>query len=1189
MASSIQPKSKQQYVDFDEYIDYQLQKTRSNIKATDILTALVGVAVLVLSYVLLFVVFDHWVVTGGFSRTTRILMLSGAIIAAATWIGFKVVIPYLKRVTGLYAAREIEKNDPGLKSNLLNLIDLQQSGREISEDVRTSLEKRAAVTLSHMNIEEVVDRRPLMRTSYALLAVIVLWCGYSLFSEKTISSSVWRALIPASNVEVATQTTFLEIKPGDVEIPARTPFLEITADLSYLGNEIPEVMLYYSSADGQFLDEPIEMRPDEETNKRFHCVMTGENGRGILQNLTYRIESGDARTRDFEITVVQAPSATVETIHYEYPAYMELPPRTQQGGHIDTWEGSDLDGSRVTISATANMPVTSARLLFSDTEDTSQRAEERSMQIVDGTKLTVTLDRDIRFRSDGTYPHYYRIVCRNEQRQTTIDPTLYSFKIRPDKRPVVELLDPVRDLERPVNSVVPLLIRAHDPDFKLRSVTLRLEKNGGQPLAGITLFDGNRKRFGTTYPWKLDSEEFNFKPGDTLTYWIEVRDNKPPTGNRTNTRRMKIDLIAAASPEDVQEQLAQDEQRQQEKLEELQQQANQDPDQNQPPDEENSQEDGEGDSQQPGEKSEQNDQEGKKGEQQTDSASQPDGNNGEQEQADDQQQPGDSQQQSGEKGPGEQQSFDPNGADDQKVTQKLLEKFENEQQQKQENNQEPSEDNGKQGSGDETGQPGNGEKGKPGDKQGADGQSSEDGASDQNQTGDKKQSGKKQTDSDADSNSKEKQPGQPSDGQKTPADDVTNAQPEKATGDEKGKGTPDKDPNADPTQAKDPNNVQRKPGEKPALKKDNGSDTSQKPADFGDKTNKGTPNAGKESSQNPDKTGKKQNEDNNPDGVKRNPTTPKDNQDQSPSSPEKLDAPQDNEELKGAGRPKGNNQKNRQGGEGGSNKPSDQGNSGSKQPGGGDSTAKPGESQPSQKPTGGKSGGKQGDGSKSGDAQNKKGNDASQGGKQSSGKSGSKSGDSKGGSKGSGKGKSGGESSSSSDAEASSAADGSPASGGTGGAKGSNSGGAGTGEGSGEDSPDDANADYAKKAANLVLKRLENELQRGKVDKKLLEELGWNENDMKKFAERLRNNLREDVGRETPQSKAGRLQIQEWLKNLDLKSTGRKRTAKDLPNRQFDAVQGRRTPPPAEYRDLFEAYTRGLNRRNDSQPKKKQQ
>ena len=105
---------------------------------------------------------------------------------------------------------------------------------------------------------------------------------------------------------------------------------------------------------------------------------------------------------------------------------------------------------------------------------------------------------------------------------------------------------------------------------------------------------------------------------------------------------------------------------------------------------------------------------------------------------------------------------------------------------------------------------------------------------------------------------------------------------------------------------------------------------------------------------------------------------------------------------------------------------------------------------------------------------------------------------------------------------------------------------------------------------------------------KLLEELGWNENDMKKFTQRLRNNLREDKESETPQSKAGRLQFQEWLKNIDLKSKGRKRTAGDLPKREFDAGQGRRTPPPAEYRDLFEAYTRGLNRRIENQPKKKQ-
>jgi len=156
-----------------------------------------------------------------------------------------------------------------------------------------------------------------------------------------------------------------------------------------------------------------------------------------------------------------------------------------------------------------------------------------------------------------------------------------------------------------------------------------------------------------------------------------------------------------------------------------------------------------------------------------------------------------------------------------------------------------------------------------------------------------------------------------------------------------------------------------------------------------------------------------------------------------------------------------------------------------------------------------------------------------------------------------------------------------PAGGSGGSSSGSSPGGQGTGGGTGEESSDDAHAEYAKKAANLVLNRLEKEQKRGNVDKELLKELGWTENDLKKFTERLRQNLREGDNGETPQSKARKLQFQEWLKSLDLKSTGRKRTAKDRPRRSLGSIQGRRTPPPAEYRELFEAYTRSLNKQTN--------
>ena len=44
MATTMQQAGRKSFVDFDEFIEFQLKKTRSNIKLTDILTAIAGVA-----------------------------------------------------------------------------------------------------------------------------------------------------------------------------------------------------------------------------------------------------------------------------------------------------------------------------------------------------------------------------------------------------------------------------------------------------------------------------------------------------------------------------------------------------------------------------------------------------------------------------------------------------------------------------------------------------------------------------------------------------------------------------------------------------------------------------------------------------------------------------------------------------------------------------------------------------------------------------------------------------------------------------------------------------------------------------------------------------------------------------------------------------------------------------------------
>ena len=74
MATITQQAGRKNFVDFDEFIEFQLKKTRSNIKLTDILTAIAGMTAMVIAYLLVFVVFDHWVIDGGFGNATRWLI-----------------------------------------------------------------------------------------------------------------------------------------------------------------------------------------------------------------------------------------------------------------------------------------------------------------------------------------------------------------------------------------------------------------------------------------------------------------------------------------------------------------------------------------------------------------------------------------------------------------------------------------------------------------------------------------------------------------------------------------------------------------------------------------------------------------------------------------------------------------------------------------------------------------------------------------------------------------------------------------------------------------------------------------------------------------------------------------------------------------------------------------------------------
>ena len=112
------------------------------------------------------------------------------------------------------------------------------------------------------------------------------------------------------------------------------------------------------------------------------------------------------------------------------------------------------------------------------------------------------------------------------------------------------------------------------------------------------------------------------------------------------------------------------------------------------------------------------------------------------------------------------------------------------------------------------------------------------------------------------------------------------------------------------------------------------------------------------------------------------------------------------------------------------------------------------------------------------------------------------------------------------------------------------------------------------------MKRLQKDLDRGTVDKELLEELGWTEDQLKSFSERMQkqiDSLKDDPSANSKAQKLQRRRVEELLKSLDLQAAPQERVGKSDRDIEQQDTTSQRSRPPAQYKDLLELYQRSLS------------
>jgi hypothetical protein len=994
-------------------------------------------------------------------------------------------------------------------------------------------------------MDHVIDRRRLLRISYLLLVVVVLFCLYALFSPKPIS---FLRPLTVANIPVATQTKIVEVKPGDVTVLARRP---VDVQVTVADKKPDRVLFHFTTKDQSFVNEQLEMTPSAEREGEYLLLFAGENGEGIGQQIRYYVTAGDARSDTYTIDVETAPTAEIDRIEYRYPDYMELEPRSQFIGAVDAWEGTEVE---LTARIGNKIPVKSATLQFVDRQQQNGAVEEIPLKVIDNNRIAGKWT--LTFREDGTYAREYRIVCTSKEGLKDPSPPTYPITIRPDEAPEVALLDPTGDLEKPANAVIPLLFKARDPDFKLHSVTLRAEKDG-QELQSYLIFDadqkGEKKAIADRYRWEL--KPLGLQPGDVVSFFLEARDNKEPFGNRRTTQPLKLTIIAPAEQEQVEEQLQQEEQKQEPQLQEEQRQAA----------EENGEEgSGESSSEQTGEEEGADSEEEQTGEQTQEKEGEQGGEQEKPSEGNNEENEGDKGDDGASKTPGEksetseagnqksdmptegeenasgepQEPLKNDGTDDAEV----LEKIVKDQQENPEPAATPPPDEQTEGQKSKSEEQAGGGEGEPDQTPGSGTgeQQADDGMQDdmppkpgdgQGTPNDQQPDNQNKPDSEGDSPSEGKQENTTEEGpaEKRPGDPDT-----------KGTGTPDENPDPNAPRASDPNNLKREEGTKPStvpsekpkpqddLPKEN---TSEKP--------KQQPKGGEGSGKSPDPT--------------------------APNQPEGADEPKPGENDP--------NQRSKQpqGGEEGASQQASDGAEGETGTGDSKPSDKPGSTSENQE---GKPGGKPGQQSDNGE-QSAEG-DSQQGGKTPSDQEGSGAASQNQPAEGEASKSQGSGTSSQSGATDADGPPGAP----QGGSKpGLNN--RGKGEAAPvQTTPEKQNLENAKQAADLVLKRLEKQLERGEVNDELLKELGWTEDEMKAFTERMRRQLTTDSSELAAEERVKQHQFEEMLKNMNFDPEQESATRKTTkPGRSTRSISGGQRTLPLEYRDAFEEFTRKLNRR----------
>jgi len=420
-------------------------------------------------------------------------------------------------------ARQLEEHYPELKGRLIAAVQFAGTRPHVgfSQDLIALTEQQALSEAGDINFSEVITFHSVWRNGKLFLGSIVLAVGLLILFPGLFSYSY--EVFSNVTTEVAPPLAYDVVAvPGSTEW---VKYRDIKIGGAVIGLRLPErAYIHHRLAGGNWqktrvdLEAVMKVATEHGDSAGFAITL-----RQISRSFDFYVEAGRLKTEIQSINVVDRPRVTAIKLAVFYPEYTGLEPLT-----IDENNGSfsAVIGSRVNMKITANLPVTSAALVYEDSSSVPLAVEGRT--------------GSVSLRIDRSQSYYVRLL--DHLGELNPDPIEYYITAVPDEYPSVEVVRPGFDVNLGDEMILPLKGRIFD-DYGFSSLVLKYTVvSQGRPseenVAIINFSDRIRTEGEIEFNW--DMETFNLYPGDYVAYHFEVADNDMISGPKISSSRQYI-------------------------------------------------------------------------------------------------------------------------------------------------------------------------------------------------------------------------------------------------------------------------------------------------------------------------------------------------------------------------------------------------------------------------------------------------------------------------------------------------------------------------------------------------------------------------------------------------------------------------------------------------------------------------